>query len=137
MSIVDDDRSIREILAQVRRIAVIGLSPDPNRPSHGVAKGMIEAGYDIIPVNPKQDTIMGRKTFADLRYVSADVNMVNVFRDPRFVPEIVEVCIEKRVRNLWLQEGVIHEAAAQHAADNGIHVVMDRCMYKEFQRLLG
>ena len=137
MPIVTDDHEIRSILAQARRIAVVGLSPDPERPSHGAAKGMIEAGYDIIPVNPKQDKIMGRKTFGDLRYISDDISMVNVFRDPKYVPEIVEVCIEKRISNLWLQEGVIHQEAAERAAEHGIHVVMDRCMYKEFQRLLG
>lgn len=137
MPIVTDDHEIHSILAQARRIAVVGLSPDPERPSHGAAKGMIEAGYDIIPVNPKQDKIMGRKTFGDLRYISDDISMVNVFRDPKYVPEIVEVCIEKRISNLWLQEGVIHQEAAERAAEHGIHVVMDRCMYKEFQRLLG
>lgn len=137
MSIVNDDRSIRDMLAQARRIAVVGLSPDPTRPSHGVAKGMIEAGYDIVPVNPKQDNILGHKTLADLGSISGEVSIVNVFRNPRHVPEIVNICIEKRIRNLWLQEGVIHQAAAEHAADHGIHVVMDRCIYKEFQRLLG
>lgn len=137
MPIVIDDRSIRDILAQVRRIAVIGLSPDPNRPSHGVAKGMIEAGYDIIPVNPKKDKILDRKTFADLSSISGEISMVNVFRDPMHVPEIVEICIQQRIRNLWLQEGVVHQEAAEHAAQHGIHVVMDRCMYKEFHRLLG
>lgn len=137
MPIVNDDRLIREILAQVRRIAVVGLSPDPARPSHGVAKGMIEAGYDIIPVNPKEDKILGRKTFTDLNATSGEISMVNVFRDPQHVPEIVDICIEQRIPNLWLQEGVIHEEAAEHAAQQGIHVVMDRCIYKEFHRLLG
>lgn len=137
MPIVNDDRSIREILAQVRRIAVVGLSPDPARPSHGVAKGMIEAGYDIIPVNPKEDKILGRKTFTDLSVTSGEISMVNVFRDPQHVPEIVDICIEQRIPNLWLQEGVVHQDAAEHAAQNGIHVVMDRCIYKEFHRLLG
>ena len=137
MPIVNDDRLIREILAQVRRIAVVGLSPDPARPSHGVAKGMIEAGYDIIPVNPKEDKILGRKTFTDLNATSGEISMVNVFRDPQHVPEIVDICIEQRIPNLWLQEGVIHEEAAEHAAQHGIHVVMDRCIYKEFHRLLG
>ncbi|ROO24826.1 CoA-binding protein [Salinisphaera japonica] len=137
MTLVDDDATIRDILAQVRRIAVIGLSPDPERPSHGVAKGMIEAGYDIIPVNPFESKILGRKTFADLKYVSDAVNMVAVFREPKHVPEIVEMCIEKKVRNLWLQEGVIHNEAAKYAAEHGMHVVMDRCMFKEYSRLLG
>lgn len=137
MPIITDDLSIREILAQVRRIAVIGLSPDPNRPSNGVARGMIEAGYEIIPVNPNADRVLGLRTFDDLKYVTDTINMVTVFRDPKHVPSIVELCIEKGVRNLWLQEGVIHQEAAREAAAQGIHVVMDRCMYKEFHRLLG
>ncbi|HET7371617.1 MAG TPA: CoA-binding protein [Gammaproteobacteria bacterium] len=137
MPIITDDVTIREILAQVRRIAVIGLSPDPGRPSHGVARGMMEAGYEIIPVNPNADRILGLRTFDDLAYVTDTINMVTVFRDPKHVPSIVELCIEKSVRNLWLQEGVIHREAAREAASHGIHVVMDRCMYKDFNRLLG
>lgn len=137
MPIVTEDRDIRDILAQVRRIAVIGLSPDASRPSHNAAKGMMENGYEIIPVNPHIDKVLGRETFADLRYISDTINMVTVFRDPKHVPEIVEVCIEKRIRNLWLQEGVIHLEAAEHAANHGINVVMDRCMLKEYERLLG
>lgn len=137
MPIITDDLIIREILAQVRRIAVVGLSPDPERPSNRAARGMYEAGYEIIPVNPNADRVLGLKAFDDLKYVSHTINMVTVFRQPKHVPSIVELCIEKGVRNLWLQEGVIHEKAAREAADKGIHVVMDRCMYKEFNRLLG
>ncbi|MES1954076.1 CoA-binding protein [Salinisphaera hydrothermalis] len=137
MPIITDDVTIREILAHVRRIAVVGLSPDPSRPSHAVAKGMMDAGYEIIPVNPNADQILGLKTFSDLKYVTDTINMVTVFRDPKHVPAIVELCIEKGVRNLWLQEGVVHQEAAREAAARGIHVVMDRCMYKEFNRLLG
>ncbi|KEZ76387.1 CoA-binding protein [Salinisphaera hydrothermalis] len=137
MPIITDDVTIREILAHVRRIAVVGLSPDPSRPSYAVAKGMMDAGYEIIPVNPNADQILGLKTFSDLKYVTDTINMVTVFRDPKHVPAIVELCIEKGVRNLWLQEGVVHQEAAREAAARGIHVVMDRCMYKEFNRLLG
>lgn len=137
MPIITDDVTIREILAQVRRIAVIGLSPDPSRPSYSVAKGMMDAGYEIIPVNPNADRILGLQTFADLKYVTDTINMVTVFRDPKHVPSIVELCIEKGVRNLWLQEGVVHHEAAREAAEHGIHVMMDRCMYKEYTRLLG
>lgn len=137
MPIITDDATIRDILAQVRRIAVIGLSPDPSRPSFAVAKGMLEVGYEIIPVNPNATEILGRKAFSDLKFVSDSINMVNVFRDPKHVPAIVETCIERGIRNLWLQEGVVHHEAAQQAADHGIHVVMDRCMFKEFNRLLS
>ncbi len=137
MSIITEDEDIRDILAQVRRIAVVGLSPDPKRPSHGVAKGMIENGYEIIPVNPKIDKVLGRETLSNLRCIGNTINMVNVFRNPKYVPEIVELCIEKHICNLWLQEGVIHRQAAEHAANHGIRVVMDRCMLKEYNRLLG
>ncbi|RJS93393.1 CoA-binding protein [Salinisphaera sp. Q1T1-3] len=128
---------MREILAQVRRIAVVGLSPDPERPSHRVAQGMLDAGYEIIPINPNADRILGLKAFSDLKFASSSINMATVFRDPKHVPDIVEMCIEKQVRNLWLQEGVVHHEAAEYAAQHGIHVVMDRCMLKEYQRLLG
>ena len=137
MPIVTEDWQIRDILAQVRRIAVIGLSPNTARPSNEVAQAMQAEGYGIVPVNPSYDKVLGHRSYPDLRYISTTVNMVDVFRHPRHVPDIVEICIERGIRNLWLQEGVIHEDAAERAANAGIHVVMDRCMLKEYRRLLG
>ena len=137
MPLLTQDTEIREILAQVRRMAVIGLSSNPDRPSHGAAKAMQAEGYQIVPVNPNEDYVLGENAFSDLHHVTGMVDMVDVFRAPEHVPQIVDACIERGVRHLWLQEGVIHEAAARKAADAGIDVIMDRCVLKEYRRLLG
>jgi predicted CoA-binding protein len=132
-----DDSRIRDILAQTRRIAVIGLSSKTSRPSNGVAEALQKEGYDIVPVNPNEDKVLGENAFPDLAHVPGLVDVVDVFRSPEHVPEIVDACIKRGVRTLWLQEGVVHPEAARKAADAGIDVIMDRCMLKEYQRLLG
>lgn len=137
MSLLTQDFEIREILAHARRIAVIGLSSKSERPSYGVAAAMQAEGYQMVPVNPNERQVLGENAFPDLRHVTGMVDMVDVFRAPEHVPEIVDACIERGVRVLWLQEGVVHESAAQKATDAGIDVVMDRCMLKEYRRLLG
>jgi len=137
MPMIEQDSDIREILGRIGSIAVIGLSSKTDRPSFEVAQAMQEAGYRIIPVNPNENQVLGENTFPDLRHITGMVDMVDVFRAPEHVPQIVDACIERRVHTLWLQEGVVHEAAAQKAADAGIDVVMDRCMLKEYRRLLG
>lgn len=137
MPMIDSDSDIRDILARSRTIAVIGLSSKADRPSFEVAQAMQGHGYRIIPVNPNEDQVLGENAFPDLRHVTGMVDVVDVFRDPEHVPQIVDACIERRVHTLWLQEGVVQEAAARKAADAGIGVVMDRCMLKEYQRLLG
>lgn len=134
---LETDTDVREILAQVRRVAVIGLSSNPDRPSHQVCQAMQAEGYQIVPVNPNENQVLGENAFPDLRHVTGMVDMVTVFRSPEHVPQIVDAVIERGVRNLWLQEGVVHEEAAQKAADAGIDVIMDRCMLKEYRRLLG
>ena len=137
MSIITEDSRIREILAQTRRVAVIGLSSNPDRASYGVAEALQSEGFDIVPVNPNEDKVLGENAFPDLRHVTGMVDVVDVFRASEHVPQIVDACIERGVRTLWLQEGVIHHEAAQKAVDAGIEVVMDRCMLKEYRRLLG
>ena len=137
MSIITEDSRIREILAQTRRVAVIGLSSNPDRASYGVAEALQREGFDIVPVNPNEDKVLGENAFPDLRHVTGMVDVVDVFRASEHVPQIVDACIERGVRTLWLQEGVIHHEAAQKAVDAGIEVVMDRCMLKEYRRLLG
>jgi len=137
MHLVKDDATIRDILAQVRRMAIVGLSDKPERPSHIVASHMIEAGYDIVPVNPHLSRVLGKRAVPDLYSVSAGVSLAVVFRRAEHIPDIVEACIEKNIHNLWLQEGVIHLQAALYAAQHNIRVVMDRCVYKEYQRLLA
>lgn len=137
MPMITDDFSIRDLLAQMRKIAVVGMSPNAERPSHQVGRFLLETGYDVLPVNPHVETILGLSVVPDLWDVSTPISAVCVFRQPRHVPAIVEACIEKNVPTLWLQEGVVNDRAAQMAVDNDINVVMDRCIYKEYKRLLG
>lgn len=134
---ITEDSRIREILAQTRRIAVVGLSSKSSRPSHGVAEGLQKEGYGIVPINPNEREVLGENAFPDLSHVPGLVDVVDVFRSSEHVPEIVDACIRAKVRTLWLQEGVVHPEAAKKASDAGIDVVMDRCMLKEYQRLLG
>lgn len=130
----DDD--IKHLLERTQRIAVIGLSSDPGRPSHGVARSLQGFGYKIVPVNPKETEILGETSYPDLASVPGDIDLVDVFRAPEHVPAIVDACIERGVPAIWLQEGVVHEDAARRARDAGIEVIMDRCIYKEYRRLM-
>ena len=126
----------RALLVKARSIAVVGLSPDPARPSHGVARAMQGFGYKIIPVRPGMETLLGEKAWPDLRHLPAPVDIVDVFRAPEYVDAIVDDCIAIRAPALWLQEGVLNETAAVRARQAGIFVVMDRCIYKEYRRLI-
>lgn len=122
---------ICQILRNVHSIAVVGLSPNADRPSFRVAQGMQDLGYRIIPVRPKISTVLGELAYANLSSVPHQVDLVNVFRAPEHVPELVGECIALGVRYLWLQDGVIHEDAAQRAAAAGITVVMDMCIWRD------
>lgn len=126
---------IGELLRNVRNVAMVGLSPDPARPSFRVASGLRELGYRIIPVHPGIDAVLGEKAYPDLEGLLVLPDIVDVFRAPEHVPAIVESCIRLGIRNLWLQEGVVHEAAAQRARDAGLTVVMDRCMWRDAAKL--
>ena len=116
MPLITEDADIREILAQTRRVAVVGLSSNESRPSFGVAKALMDEGYGIVPVNPNEDKVLGENAFTDLSHITGMVDVVDVFRRPEHVPQIVDACIERGVRTLWLQEGVVHQAAAEKAA---------------------
>jgi predicted CoA-binding protein len=129
--------SIPEILRSTRTIAVVGLSNSHMRPSNGVSEYMKRVGYRIIPVNPNETEVLGEKSYARLEDVPEQIDMVNVFRRPEHVPEIVESAIRIGAKSVWLQEGVIHEAAAQRARDAGLAVVMDKCILKEHRKLQG
>ena len=122
---------IGDLLSRVKTIAVVGLSSDPMRPSFGVSQYMQRKGYRIIPVNPNEGSVLGEKAYSSLSEVPEKIDVVDVFRRPEFVPEIVEETIRLRIPALWLQEGVIHEPAAKRARDAGLTVVMDRCILKE------
>ena len=125
---------ISDILRTARTIAVVGLSGKRFRPSYGVTEYMQRAGYRIIPVNPYETEILGERCYPDLDSVPGEVDIVDIFRRPEFVPEIVEAAIRKGARAIWMQEGVIHEAAAKRAADAGLTVLMDRCILKDHRR---
>ena len=130
------DSDVKNILGSAHTIAVVGLSPKPERPSHRVAKYLIEAGYRIIPVNPGQDTILGQTCYPDLAAVPEKIDIVDVFRRSEDVPPIVEQAIAIGTRVVWLQQGIINEAAAELCNQAGITCIMDRCTKVEHARLL-
>jgi hypothetical protein len=143
-----DDAALRDLLKTVRTIAVVGLSPQPARPSHRVAQAMQRYGYRIVPVRPLVDTVLGEKAYASLADIPFPVDLVNVFRAAEHVPAIVEECLALHCMHrpfatpprlpaaIWIQEGIVHEAAAQRAQAGGMTVVMDRCILKEYVRLM-
>lgn len=122
---------ITSLLKRVRTIAVVGLSNSPLRPSHGVAAYMQTQGYRIIPVNPQIDEALGEKSFRTLLEIPDKIDIVNIFRRPEFVDEVVDQAIQLKVPAIWMQEDVIHEKAAERARKAGIFVVMDRCILQE------
>jgi uncharacterized protein len=126
---------IKEILTRYRSIAVVGLSPDPSKPSHGVAAYMQRAGYRIIPVNPACGEVLGEKCYATLAEVVEPVEIVDVFRRAEHLPQIVEQAIAKGAKVVWMQEGIVNEAAAARAESAGLAVVMNRCILKEHAKL--
>jgi predicted CoA-binding protein len=128
---------IRQLLQTVHSIAVIGLSPNPSRPSFGVARGMQGKGYRIIPVRPMVDEVLGEKAWPGLESLPELPDIVDVFRAPEHVPAIVDSCIRLGIKRLWLQDGVIHEEAALRAQQAGIQVVMDRCIWRDCVQLCG
>jgi len=129
----DYDR-ITEIFKNAKTIAVVGLASSPLRPSHGVAAYMQQHGYRIIPVNPNISESLGERSLKSLLDIKEPIDIVNVFRRPEAVPEIVDQAIQIKAPVLWLQETVIHEQAAEKARKAGIFVVMDRCILKEHRK---
>jgi predicted CoA-binding protein len=125
------------LLRNAKTIAVVGLSSSRWRPSYGVSEYMQSVGYRIVPVNPNESEVLGEKAFATLDEVPGAVDIVNVFRLPQFVPEIVDAAIRIGAKGVWMQEGVIHEEAAQRAREAGLEVVMDRCILKEHRKMLA
>jgi len=128
---------IEKLLRATRTIAMVGLSPNPARPSYGVARHLQGYGYRVIPVNPNCEGVLGENSVPDLAAARASlepgemIDIVDVFRQPDAVPEIVEDCIRLGLKVLWLQLGVVNEAAAERARNAGIFVVMDLCIYRE------
>ncbi len=122
---------IGDLLKRSKTIAVVGLSDSPLRPSYGVSAYMQSHGYRIIPVNPSIKGALGEKAVSSLAEVPEKIDIVDVFRRSEFVPEVVDEAIRLKVPAIWLQEGVVHEEAAEKARNAGIFVVMDRCILKE------
>jgi predicted CoA-binding protein len=125
------------ILREARTIAMVGLSSNPYRPSHFAAIYMLSEGYTIIPVNPREDEILGQRCYASLRDIAVHVDIVDIFRDPKAVPPIVEEAIAIGAGVIWMQLGVINEQAAQRAREAGLAVVMDACVKIEHARFFG
>jgi predicted CoA-binding protein len=125
---------IGELLKRTKTIAVVGLSDSPLRPSYGVSAYMQSHGYKIIPVNPSIRGALGEKAVASLAEIDEKIDIVDVFRRPEYVPELVDEAIRLKVPAIWLQEDVIHEEAAEKARKAGIFVVMDKCILKEHRR---
>lgn len=131
MASLPESDSIRELLSRAKTIAVVGLSNSPLRPSYGVSAYMQAHGYRIIPVNPTISESLGEKAYPSLLDVPEKIDIVNVFRRPELVNEIVDQAIQLKVPAIWMQEGVINQAAAAQARSAGLFVAMDLCILKE------
>jgi predicted CoA-binding protein len=135
-SINSNKQEIKEIFATVRTIAVLGLSPDETKDSHRVAKHLQEAGYKIIPVYPKEETILGEKVYNSLAEIPFPVDMVNIFRKPDALNPIADVCIARGdVKVFWAQKGIVNNEAAAKAKAAGIRVVQNMCSMVEHRSL--
>lgn len=133
-----DDGQVKERLLHDRTVAVVGISPREDRPSYQVASYLQSKGYRIIPVRPDGEEILGERVYRGLKEIPAEINIdiVDIFRKSEDVPPVVEEAIDRKVKVVWMQEGVIHEQAAARAEKAGLQVVMDRCIKKDHQRLM-
>jgi len=133
---MNEPETVGKIL-QMKTIAVVGLSDNPDRPSFRVARYLMENGYELVPVNPAINDWMGKKSYPDLPSVLQKIDVVDVFRKSEAVPQIVEQAIKIGAKALWLQEGVVHDEAAGRAEEAGLLVVMDKCLMKEHMKANG
>ncbi len=133
--VLERDEDIQQLLKNTRRIAIVGISANPARPSHGVARYLMAAGYDIVPVNPGLREVLGLRCYANLDEIDGPIDMVDVFRRSEEVPNIADAAIAKGAKSLWLQLGVINEDATQRALAAGLAVVVDRCTKIEHARM--
>jgi predicted CoA-binding protein len=131
------DEELKEILTHCKTVAVVGISPKEDRPSHRVASFLKSKGYRIIPVRPEGDTILGEKVYPNLLEIpkETEIDVVDVFRKSEEVPPVVDEAIQCGAKVLWMQEGIVNKEAGSKAEKAGLKVVMDRCMKKEHQRL--
>lgn len=132
-----DDAGIRDLLRSVRRIAVVGLSPKTHRASNHVARYLLEQGYEIVPVYPREEQILGQGVFRRVQDVPGRVDLVDVFRRSEHLPAVIDDVLAAGAAALWLQVGCIDEDGARRASEAGLRVVMDRCVMVDHARLLG
>ena len=130
-----DPEAICALLREVKTVAVVGLSPNPARPAFRIAQALQRFGYRVIPVRPKVESVLGEKAYASLAEVPEKIDLVDVFRSPEHVGPIVDECLRLGLKRLWLQDGVVNEAAADKAAAGGMTVVMDRCIWRDLENL--
>ncbi len=130
------DAAIRARLARAKTIAVVGLSPRPDRPSHRIARRLQQWGYRVIPVRPAVSEVLGEKAYARLADVPQQIDLVDVFRAADQIGAIVEQCIALGIPAIWIQQGIVNEAAAARAQEAGLFVVMDRCISVDYRRLM-
>ncbi|UCE73399.1 MAG: CoA-binding protein [Methanomassiliicoccales archaeon] len=127
-------QEIKEILKNSKVIAVVGLSDNRMRPSNRIGRFLKTKGYKVIPVNPNYDTVIGLRSYSSLLDIPDEIDIVDIFRKPEAVDDVVIQAIKKGVAVVWMQEGVINKKAAKRAQEAGIVVVMDRCIYKEYDK---
>ncbi len=132
-----DITTLRRILSEDKRVAMIGLSADWWRPSYFAAKYLLDHGFEVIPVNPKYDEILGQKCYPDLKSIPTPIDVVDLFQKAERVPFFIDDAVEIGAKVFWMQLGVVNEEAAIKARNAGLEVVMDRCMKIEFARLFG
>jgi predicted CoA-binding protein len=137
MAGINDPEEIAHALKTARTIAVVGCSPEESRPSHAIARYLLRAGFDVIPVNPGHSGILGRPCYPDLASIPANVplDIVDVFRRSEFIPEIASAALARGAGFFWMQDGVVDEDAARRLAAAGIPVAMDRCIFREHSAL--
>lgn len=131
------DEELRALLAAAKTIAVVGLSPNPERPSHRIARRLQQWGYRVVPVRPAVREVLGEPAYARLADVPAKIDLVDVFRAADRIDPVVDECIALGLPALWIQEGIVNEAAAQRATAAGMQVVMDRCISVDYRRLMA
>lgn len=132
-----NDKEMAVVLREAKTIAVVGLSSNPMRPSFGVSRFLQRQGYRVIPVNPNETEVLGEKSYPTVKDIPDAIDIVNIFRRPARVPEVIEAALQKGgVRCIWMQEGVVNHEAAKQAESAGLPVVMDRCILKELARLM-
>lgn len=134
---MNNDQTMKEILQSAKTIASVGLSSNPEKESYGVGEYLKKQGYRLIPVNPTADEILGERSYPDLESVPEKIDVVQVFRKPEDVPPVVESAIQVGAKVVWMQEGIVNEAAAQSARAAGLQVIMDACMRETHQRLIA